>query len=86
MKTMRSRCRVDARLQIDGGAALLVHDAHLQGVARQAEQVFDAREQLVGEGDLVRPVHLRLDDVDRAGAAVAAIAPALRDRAARSAR
>ena len=32
--------------------------------------VLDAGEELVGEGDLLRPVHLRLDDVDRAGAAV----------------
>ena len=43
----------------------------LHGVARQAESVLDAGEELVGEGDLVGPVHLRLDDVDRAGAAVA---------------
>ena len=28
-------------------------------------------EEIVGEGDLVRPVHLGLDDIDRAGAAVA---------------
>ena len=33
--------------------------------------VLDAPEQLVGEGDLVGAVHLRLDDVDRARAAVA---------------
>ena len=34
------------------------------------------REQLVGERDFLRPVHLRLDDVDRAGAAVAQRSPA----------
>ena len=37
----------------------------------KAEHVLDGGEQIVGECDLVRPVHLRLDDIDRAGAAVA---------------
>ena len=36
----------------------------------EPQRVLDAVEQLVGEGDLLGPVHLRLDDVDRAGAAV----------------
>ena len=67
----------DALLQVDGGAALLVHDADLERVARQAERVLDAVEQLVGEGDLLGPVHLRFDDVDRAGAAVAERCPPL---------
>src|SRR3546814_17944397 len=58
-------------LEVDGGPPLLVHDPHLEGVARDPDGVLDAGEQLVGEGDLLRPVHLRLDDVDRAGAGVA---------------
>src|SRR5690606_22052113 len=62
----------DAGLEVDAGAALLVHDADLEGVARQTDEVFDATEQLVGEGDFGRAVHLRLDDVDAAGARVAA--------------
>src|SRR5690606_24932843 len=61
---------LDARLEVDGGAALFVHDADLQGVAGQAEDVLDAGEDLAGEGHFFRTVHLRLDDVDRAGAAV----------------
>ena len=64
--------RLDAGLQVHGGAALLVHDADLQGVARQAEDVLDAAEQLVGEGGFFRTVHLRLDDIHAAGAAVLA--------------
>ena len=48
--------------------------------------VLDAVEQLVGEGDFVRPVHLRLDDIDRAGAAVARPAVRPESRAARSGR
>ena len=40
-------------------------------LARQAEQLFDAAEQLVGERHFLRAVHLRLDDVDRAGARIA---------------
>ena len=63
--------RGDAGLQVGRGAPLLVHDAHLQRVARQAQQILDAGEQRVGEGDFVRAVHLRLDDVDRAGARIA---------------
>src|SRR6201999_2611156 len=61
---------LDARPEVDRGAALLVHDADLQRALRQAEDVLDAAEQLAGERDLVRPVHLRLDYVDRPGAAV----------------
>ena len=63
--------RVDARLQVDRGAPLLVHDAHLQRVAREAQHVLDAREDRVGECHLLGAVHLRLDDIDRAGPAVA---------------
>ena len=33
-------------------------------LARQAEQILDAREQLAREGHFVRAVHLGLDDVD----------------------
>ncbi len=49
----------------------------LTRMARQAERVLDAAEQLVGEGDFFRPVHLGLDDIDRAGAAVPQPAQAL---------
>ena len=62
----------DAFGEIDGGPALLVHDADLEGIARQAQQILDLGEQLAGEGGFLRPVHLGLDDVDRAGARVAA--------------
>src|SRR5690606_23144213 len=62
---------LDAGFQVDRSAALFVHDAHLDGVFRQAEQLLDATEQLVGEGDFVRAVHLGFDDVDAAGARVA---------------
>ena len=63
---------LDAGLEVDRGTTLLVHDADLEGVARQAENVLDAAEQFGGEGDFFRAVHLRLDDVHRAGAAVGA--------------
>ncbi|MCY1303025.1 hypothetical protein D9M70_527130 [compost metagenome] len=63
--------RGDAGLEVDTGAPLLVHDAHLQRVPGQPEQVLDAAEELVGEGHLGRAVHLRLDDIDAAGARVA---------------
>ncbi|OMQ40209.1 hypothetical protein BKP54_28915 [Ensifer sp. 1H6] len=54
----------DALLEIDRRAALLVHDAHLHGVGGHAECRLDAREDLAGESDFFRPMHLRLDDID----------------------
>ena len=75
----------DALLEVDGGAPLLVHDAHLDGVLRHAEQRLDAVENLDGEGDLFRPVHLRLDHIHRAGAGILPPAVRRRHRAARSA-
>ena len=62
--------RLDAGLEVDGGAPLLVHDPDLERVLRQPEHVLDPAEQLDGERHLVGAVHLRLHDVDRAGAAV----------------
>ena len=67
-------CGADALLEVDGGAPLLVHDADLDGVRGHAERLLDAAENLDGERDLVRPVHLRLDDIDRAGAGIGAAA------------
>ena len=64
------RRRRDAGREVDAGAPLLVHDAHLHRVPRKAEQVFHAREQLVGERHFLRPVHLGLDDVDRTRARI----------------
>ena len=52
-------------------APLLVHHADLDRVTGKAEQILHSIEQPVGEGGFLRPVHFRLDDVDRAGAAVA---------------
>ena len=65
-------CRADALLEVHRGAALLVHDAHLQRVGGHAQRRLDTCKELVGEGDFLRPVHLRLDDVERPGARVAA--------------
>ncbi len=56
---------LDRRLEIDGRAPLLVHDAHLQGEARQAETILDGGEDLIGERDFGRAMHFRLDDIDR---------------------
>ncbi|MCY1524644.1 hypothetical protein D9M68_595870 [compost metagenome] len=60
----------DAGFEVDAGAALLVHDAHLQGVARQLQQVFDTVEEFACERGLGRAVHLGLHDVDGAGARI----------------
>ena len=61
----------DALLEVGARAALLVHEAHLERVARQAEHILGHREELVREGDFLGAMHLRLDDVDRLLAAVA---------------
>ena len=64
--------RGDAGGEVGAGPALLVHDAHLHGVAGQAEGVLHLVEQAHRQGDLVRPVHLGLHDIDRSGRAVEA--------------
>ena len=68
--------RADTLHEIDGRSPFLVHEADLERVARQTEHVLDRGEKVVGELDLIRSVHLRLDDVDRAGPAVAELTPA----------
>ncbi|MNL06532.1 hypothetical protein D3C87_1271700 [compost metagenome] len=67
-------CRANAFLEVDRGAAFLVHDAHFHGVRRHADKLFGPRENLVGEGDFLRPVHLRLDDIHGTGTGILATA------------
>ena len=62
--------RVNAGGEVDRRAALLVHNADLDGIARKASQILGAGEGLVGQRHLVGPMHLRPDDVDRALARV----------------
>jgi hypothetical protein len=71
MKATRLFGGGDAGLQVDAGAALLVHDAELDGAVGQAQHLLHAAEQLAGKGHLGRAVHLGLDDVDAAAAGVA---------------
>jgi hypothetical protein len=61
----------NAGLQVDGCAALFVHDAQLDGAVLQTQHLLDAAEQLGGKAYFGRAVHLGLDDVDRALARVA---------------
>src|SRR5690554_7876888 len=67
----------DTLFQVDGGAALFVHDAHLHGEAGQVEGIFHTAEQLVGKGHFFRTMHLRFYDIDGAGGRVAEGAVAL---------
>ncbi len=62
--------RRDAVGQVDAGAPLLVHDAHLDRQRRQAQHGLHRAEDGVGEGDLLRAMHLGPNDVDGAGEAV----------------
>ena len=67
-------CGANALLQVHRGAALLIHDAELYGVLRQAQHPFHAGENLVAEGHFLRPVHLRFHYIDRAVMGIAAAA------------
>mmetsp|Transcript_86774 Transcript_86774/g.248963 ORF Transcript_86774/g.248963 Transcript_86774/m.248963 type:complete len:359 (+) Transcript_86774:220-1296(+) len=60
----------DTFAQVDAGAALLVHDAHLDRVPAQAEELLCPAEDHAGECDLARAMHLGLDDVHGAHPAV----------------
>ena len=66
--------RVDAGCKVRAGTTFLVHHPDLDRVARQAEQVFDRVEQVVGEGAFLGPVHLGLHDIDAAAARIAVLA------------
>jgi hypothetical protein len=67
MKATRVLRGADAFLEVDRGAPLLVHDAELHGVARQAQHRLDpVGEGLVGKGHFLGPVHLGLHHIDRA--------------------
>ena len=58
-------------LEINRRTPLFVHDAHFDRVPGQTEDVLNAGKQLVGEGHLIGSMHLWLDDINRAGSAVA---------------
>mmetsp|Transcript_76405 Transcript_76405/g.247328 ORF Transcript_76405/g.247328 Transcript_76405/m.247328 type:complete len:369 (-) Transcript_76405:1385-2491(-) len=60
----------DTFAQVDAGAALLVHDAHLDRVPAQSEELLCPAEDHAGECDLARAMHLGLDDVHGAHPAV----------------
>ena len=78
MKQMRFGGALDAGLEVDGGAPLLVHDADLHACSAGRPSIFSTRSKSSQvERDLVRAVHLRLDDIDRAGAAVLDLGVAL---------
>ena len=67
-------CRSDAFLQVDGGAALFVHNADFECVPLQTQSLFHPCEQLHCGRDFFRSVEFRLDDVDAALFAVGAFA------------
>ena len=66
----------DAFHEIDARAALFVHDAHLQRVARQPSSSSTAANSSLGKCHLFGSVHLWFDDVDRSCARIAHAAPA----------
>ena len=62
--------RPDALQEIDRGAPFFIHDADLQGMPRQSQQIFDRRKQVIRERDLLGTVQFRLDDVYRTRARI----------------
>ena len=55
MNTTRSDDGLDGGVEVDRGAALLVHEADLHGVAVQAEQVLDAANSSLVKADSSGP-------------------------------
>ena len=62
---------MDARREIGRCPPLFIHHADLDRVPIERQQILHRIEQPIGEAAFRRPVHLRLDDVDRSRAAVA---------------
>jgi hypothetical protein len=62
--------------KVGAGPAFFIHHADLDRVTLQTQQVLDGVEQVVGESDFFRSVHLGFDDIDRTLAAVAMAAKA----------
>mmetsp|Transcript_33669 Transcript_33669/g.77723 ORF Transcript_33669/g.77723 Transcript_33669/m.77723 type:complete len:318 (-) Transcript_33669:1023-1976(-) len=56
--------RAQALAQVGAGAALLVHDAHLDGVSTEAEELLRSPKEAAGQGNLLWPMLLRLHNVD----------------------
>ena len=57
--------------QVYRGTALLIHNAHFQGVSGQSKGIFHRIEQAVGKCHLFRTMHFRLYDINTAGFTVA---------------
>ena len=62
--------RADALFQVNGGAALFIHDTHFQGITWQIQSIFNATKQFIGERHFFRAVHFWFYDVNRAGARI----------------
>ena len=56
--------RMNAGLQIDRRAALFVHDADFDCVGGKPQNLFNAREDGVGESDFLRTMHFRFHDIN----------------------
>ena len=61
---------VNALGEVHCGAALFVHDADLERIARQSEQVLNSSKQRYRQADFVGAVHFRFHDIHRAGSRV----------------
>ena len=59
-----------AFLKVDRSASLLVHNAHFDSMPIQAQSIFDTIEQVVGEANLFRTMHLGFHYIDTASPGV----------------
>ena len=57
--------RPDTFLEVDTRAPLLIHDPDLDRMTRQAKRLFHHVENPVGKGNFLRPMHLRLHNINR---------------------
>ena len=62
---------MDAGREVRRGAAFFIHDADLDGMPRQFQQVFHGIEETVAERGFLGAMHLGFHDVNAAGTAVA---------------
>ncbi len=61
---------MDARGKVGRSPPLLIHHTDLQLMPLQPQQILDRVEQIIGEGDFLRPMHLGLHNIDAARPAI----------------
>ena len=75
----------DAGLEVHRGAAFLIHNAHLQRGARQAQRSLHLTKKRIGPGHFFRPMHFGLHNIHVTSARIQPLAANIMDRNGRCA-